>query len=304
MDLIGKIFEKLNLSIVWKGNQKKVVKQTKGGLQVHQEKGGVTNIFQIQNLNIADIQELAGSDTIQDPNALLKGAGQRFLTEQAIKQENLKITVDKADLGAIENPQQVEKDWFFKWMEISQTVSRENVQEILAKILSGEVKNSGSFSLRTLDILKNLSKIELALFQSFCDIAYSIPMLGDTLTCLICEPYGNPGDNGMLSLGLSYSNLTILQDAGLIQGDLNAWRKFQIPEMLQIPFALGSTSIIMQPTTETTTIQARVKIINFTSVGLELRSVLNIGTNLDYNSKFLEWVNSQWKMMPVKTSNV
>jgi len=298
MNLINKIFEKFNLSFTWKGNQKKVIKNTIDGLQLNQEKQSIATIYQIQNLTVNRIEELACIDIPQDPNSLLKSAGQRFLVEQGIKQENFKNSVDKANLNEISNPQEVEKDWFLKWMEISQTVSREDVQNMLAKILSGEVKKSDSFSLRTLDILKNLSKQELALFQIFCDISYSLPGYGDALTCVISEPFGSPGQNGMISLGLSYPALTILQDAGLIQTDLNAWRKFQIPEMLKIPFMIGSTSYILRSTPETVSTQPQVTIVNFTSAGLELRSVLTIGSNSEYNSKFIEWINSKFKMIP------
>lgn len=298
MNLIDKIFEKFNISFIWKGNSKKVVKQNGDGFQIQQEQNSVTNVFQIQNLTVANIEELAGTDTSQDISGLLKSAGRRFIAEQQTKQENLKAIVAKADLTLITNPQQVDQDWFLKWMEISQTVSRENVQDILAKILSGEVKKTGSFSLRTLDILKNLSKQELQLFQNFCDISYSIPQLGDALTCVISEPFGSPGQNGMQSIGLSYSNLTILQDAGLIQTDLNSWRQFQIPQILQIPFTIGSTLYNLKTTDQITNAQPKVKVLNFTSAGLELRSVLNIGTKPEYNSKFLEWVKNQWKMIP------
>ncbi len=297
MNLINKIFEKFNISFIWKGNSRKVIKQNGDGFQIQQEQNGVTNIFQIQHLTVAKIEELAGTDTTQDVNGLLRSAGQRFIAEQQTKQINLKAIVAKADLEAITDPKQVDQDWFLKWMEISQTVSRENVQEILAKILSGEVKNSGSFSLRALDILKNLSKQELQLFQTFCDISYSVPQLGNTLTCVISEPFGSPGQNGMQSIGLSYANLTILQDAGLIQTDLNSWRQFQIPQMLQIPFTIGSTLYNLKPTDETTS-QPQVKVLNFTSAGLELRSVLNIGVKPEYSSKFLEWIKNKWKMIP------
>lgn len=297
MNLINKIFEKLGFSFVWRDNQKKVVKQTGDGLQIHQEQQGVTNIFQIQNLTVTKIEELAGLDVPQDSGSLLRGAGRRFLAEQKTKQENLKAIVDKADLGEIVAPQEVEQDWFLKWMEISQMVSRENVQEMLAKLLSGEIKNSGTFSLRALDILKNLSKEELNLFQIFCDISYTVPQVSDASTFVICEPFGNPGQNGMSSLGLSYPSLTVLQDAGLIQSDLNAWRQFQMPEMLQIPFTIGSTTYVLQKTDETVAGYPQVKIINFTSAGLEIRSVLNIGARSEYDSKFLEWVKDKWKMI-------
>lgn len=296
MTLFGKLFRKLNLSFIWKGNQKKIAKQTGTGLQIVQEQQGITNVYQIQHLTVNNIEELAGIDAPQDSINLVKSAGRRFLAEQTTKQENLKAIVDKADLASIDNPKEVEQDWFLKWMEISQTVSRENVQGILAKILSGEVENKGSFSLRTLEILKNLSKDELKLFQIFCDISYHVPMAGNALTCVICEPYGNPGSNALLPLGLSYSNLAILQDAGLIQGDLNSWRHFQIPQFFQWPFSIGSSSFVLKPIEAITPSQQEVKSINFTSVGLELRSVLDLGNNPEYNSKFLDWVKTKWKM--------
>lgn len=296
-NLIGKIFEKFIVTFTWKGNKKKIVKQTGEGLQILQEKQGVTNIFQIQNVTVNSIQELAGVDVPNDPSNLLKSAGQRFLAEQKTKQENLRKIVEKAELTIIENPKQVEQDWFLKWMEVSQTTSRENVQDILAKILKGEVENSETFSIRTLEILKNLNKKELVLFQKFCDISFHIPVVGNSLTCVISEPFGNPGSNGMLSLGLSYPSLTILQDAGLIQSDLNAWREYY-PQILRLPFTLGSSPFTFKNTDETKEEKTRVKIINFTTSGLELRSVLNIQNNKEYENKFIEWVKNTFKMIP------
>ena len=300
MNLIGSILEKLNISFIWKGNKKKVIKQNGGSLQVCQEQNSITNILQIQNLTVANIEELASIDVPQDSNALLQSAGKRFLAEQKIKQENLKTIVNVAELSNIPDPQQVNQDWFLKWMEISQTVSfnRENVQKMLAKILSGEVKKSESFSLRTLEILRNLSQEEINIFQKFCDISYSIPAIKDSLTCVICEPFGNPGDNGLISLDLSYHNLTLLQDAGLIKSDLNAWIEFMIPQFLQIPFNIGSEPLSLKTTEGIVESKPHVKIINFTTVGLELRSVLNLGSNSEYNLKFLEWVKDKWKMVP------
>ena len=300
MDLIGKIIKalKFRLSFVWKGNQKKIVRQSGNGLQIYHEQQGTTNIIQIENFNVSAIERIAGADIPSNPAMLLGAAGERFLAEQRIKQENLKTTVQRAELGVIENPQTVEKDWFMKWMEISQAVSRENMQELLARILAGEMRHGGSFSVRALDIVKNLSQKEVSLFQSFCDISYSIPQISGYDAWVICEPYGNPGNNGMLEIGLSYPNLTTLQDAGLIQGDLNAWKEFFVPAMFQVPFALGNHTIQLQPSAETNNDNPHINVINFTSAGLELRSVLNLGTNEGYNQKFLEWAESKWHMVP------
>ncbi|MCH7597962.1 DUF2806 domain-containing protein [Patescibacteria group bacterium] len=158
MNFINKFFETFNLSFSWKNNRKKTNKQKGGGLQVQQEKNSITNIINIENVNVATIEELTGDNLPNSTNNLLKNAGQRFLAEQKARQYNFTEIVDKANLKAINAPQELDKDWFLRWMEISQTVSRENVQDILAKILSEQVTTKDTFSLRTLDVLKSLSR--------------------------------------------------------------------------------------------------------------------------------------------------
>ncbi len=298
MNLIKNLFGKFILSFSWKGNKKKSVTQIGGGLQVQQEQNSITNIYnyRIDNLTVGKIEEISGIESHEDLNTLQK-AGNRFLIEQSTRQENLKNIVDISRIREIKNPKEVEKDWFLRWMEISQTVSvkRENVQNILAKILSGEVREAGSFSLRVLDVVKNLSKEELELFQNFCNMSFSIPLIKNTnFTYLICEPYGTPGSNGLLPVGLPYTNLAKLQDAGLIQNDLNAWVEFDIPLIFKIPFTLGSKEFTLTQNNEISDLKYRVKVINFTSAGLELRTALSLETNEEYNIKFIEWLNEKW----------
>lgn len=297
MNFLGKIFEKLNLSFVQKGNKNKTIKQKNGELQICQEKQGITNIFNFETLNVSNIKELAGLDIPENNENLLKSAGQRFLVEQQIKQENFKSIVDDAHLEEIENPQELDKDWFLKWMEISQYVSKENIQKILAKIISGEVKKTGTFSLRTLEIIKNLSKEELDIFQRLCDISYSIPSFGDEFTCVICEPFGSPGDNSLGKFNLFYSDLTKIQDAGLIHTSLTAWREMEIPLIFTFPFTLGDEKFTFLQGDDTEEMKKRNKIINFTKAGLELRSVLNIKRNNDYSKEFIEWMEKTCKMI-------
>src|SRR3989338_6227426 len=95
-------------------------------------------------------------------------AEKRFALEQYNKQINLEniIMGTKERLeGQTVSDQTVDKDWAFRFMNIAQDVSREDMQEILSRILAEEIKQPNSFSLRTLDFIKNLSKTDLALFQ-------------------------------------------------------------------------------------------------------------------------------------------
>ncbi len=105
---------------------------------------------------------------------IFKRAEKRFALEQYNKQTNL----ENIFIGAKENlegkevsDQPVDKDWAFRFMNIAQDISREDMQKILSKILAEEIKKPNTFSLRTLDFIKNLSKTDLSLFKKIALIA-------------------------------------------------------------------------------------------------------------------------------------
>lgn len=62
-------------------------------------------------------------------------------------------------------------DWFVRFFEDAGNISDEEIQELWAKVLAGEIKQPGSFSLRTLDVLKNLSKSEAEIIQVLASYA-------------------------------------------------------------------------------------------------------------------------------------
>ena len=73
------------------------------------------------------------------------------------------VNVSKALLGAeaeLENDPQtppdrtVDEDWLFRWRDAASVVSSEELQTLWGRVLAGEIKSPGSFSLRTLEFLK------------------------------------------------------------------------------------------------------------------------------------------------------
>lgn len=101
---------------------------------------------------------------------ILGRAEKRFALEQYNKQINLEniLVRTKDELKGktvLEEP--VEKDWTMRFLDIAQNVSREELQDVLAKILSGEIQKPGSFSYQTLEVVKLLSQRDLQGFQKF-----------------------------------------------------------------------------------------------------------------------------------------
>lgn len=87
-------------------------------------------------------------------------------TADAIRKE---VNIAKAILEAeaeLENdsslpPEQpINDDWLYRWRDYASEVSSEELQSMWGKVLAGETKAPGSFSLRTMDFLRNVSQKE------------------------------------------------------------------------------------------------------------------------------------------------
>ena len=128
-------------------------------------------------------------------------------------QMRAEVNIAKALLGAEadleDDPQEppdrrVDEDWLLRWRDSASTVSAAELQDLWGRVLAGEVKSPGTFSLRTLEFLKNLSKEEAR------RIATLAPFVVD-------NAFVFKGDSSLLeSEGITLSFLLSLQDLGII----------------------------------------------------------------------------------------
>lgn len=66
-----------------------------------------------------------------------------------------------------------DEDWISRFFASAQDVSSEQMQELWGRILAGEIKKPGSFSLRTLDFVRNLTKQDAALIEKLSNLAFT-----------------------------------------------------------------------------------------------------------------------------------
>src|ERR1039457_5581175 len=64
---------------------------------------------------------------------------------------------------------QIDHDWLFKWADMAKEVSNDEIQWLWAKVLAGELKQPGKYSLRLLSILSSLRKSDAENFESFAN---------------------------------------------------------------------------------------------------------------------------------------
>ena len=98
----------------------------------------------------------------------------------------------------------VEEDWLFRWRNSASQVSAAELQSLWGRVLAGEIKSPGTFSLRTLEFLGNLSREEAS------QIAKLAPFVID-------NDFVFKGNNSLLEAeGITVGFLLSLQDLGIV----------------------------------------------------------------------------------------
>lgn len=200
-------------------------------------------------------------------------ATKRFAVEQYNKQinlENIIFDTRKTLEGSIVSDNPVEKDWSTRFMNIAQDVSREDVQKILSKILAGEIKEPSTFSLRTLDYVKNMTKSDLSLLKK-------ITLLSDSQST-VHIPKGDPNEGFS---NISYVEILDLIENGYIQSSLSIQKTITAKDK-KIIYSIrlrNETTYIFENTNDTEKVSFPV--IFLTKIAGELAPVFEY-TNEDY----------------------
>ena len=202
--------------------------------------------------------------------ATLAATAQRSLVVQQMRAE---VNVAKAILGAEadleDDPQEppdrrVDEDWLFRWRESASTVSAEELRTLWGRVLAGEIKSPGRFSLRTLEFLKNLSKEDARRIEKLA------PFVVDS-------DFVFKGDKTLLeSEGITLGFLLSLRDLGIVDlGATTALRKI-LKTATPNEFMLGLVSYthVLVVTHEDPKKEIRLDVYRLTSLGKE---VLQLG---------------------------
>ena len=151
-----------------------------------------------------------GSQTsvdITDYDSLRQRAGARLAFQEIQKQENIESIVDKAcdeiDGKKLESEESVNPDWMSRFITNAGEVSNEEMQAVWAKVLAGEVIQPKSFSLKTLDCIRNLTAEDAMLFSRISKYILQDSFLAN--------------DNDLnRKFGISYDDVLRLDECGLI----------------------------------------------------------------------------------------
>lgn len=211
-----------------------------------------------------------------DLSALPNRVTARIQYQELQKQQNVEsVCSSAADELAQETSvpdSKPEPEWVSRFMEIASGISTEEIQHLWGRILAGEIKQPGAFSLRTLDVLRNLSKKEV---ESFVKLANYVIRSGDKVCYLDPTAFIFTKEGG-----ISFHDILTLKDAGLIFETDLALQKPPQPAGQISSFIYGSLILIFETDKDTPQLVSNVGVL--TKVGAELLQLVTAQPDMDY----------------------
>jgi hypothetical protein len=210
---------------------------------------------------------------------------ERIIHRELKKQENIDAVVEiaaeqlKNEKNISDTP--IDEDWTVRFFNIVEDVSDEQMQQLWGKILAGEVKNPNSFSIHTIEFLKNMTKSEAELFSR---IANYIILSNN-------KPFIFNGDKTLSKNGFSFEECLILAELGLIQADTNLMKEYKTyPEDRNAMFL--SDKYIIKATIKGNTPQCQIPVLVLTRIGEELLKLLSPIPLDNYIKDFLTYLQN------------
>lgn len=213
----------------------------------------------------------------------------RINYQEAKKQLNIEnVTAFAAEELRNEQPitdEPLDEDWTTRFFRIAEEVSNEEMQALWGKILAGEIKQPKTYSLRTLELIRNLSKNEANTFMKVANFAVKSANANFLF---------KTNDEELLSktYNINYGDIALLTEIGLIQpGDFVSYQLFEQPNENQRVFTSGNIVLIAKIKANTPTIQMPVNV--FTNAGNELLKLIKPNPPIDYLTAVVKSIKNE-----------
>ena len=120
------------------------------------------------------------------------------------------------------------------WINIFETEARpqstEDMQLLFGRILAGEIKQPGSYSIRSIRTLVELDQNTAALFKRLCSLCIVVENPDDRyiFDARVASLGDDAAQNALSKYGLSFDQLNVLNEYGLIISDYNSWHSYNV----------------------------------------------------------------------------
>lgn len=223
------------------------------------------------------------SQAVAEEVPLLRRAAERVKYQEEQRQTNLEAIIDAAAAATPESvsSEPVDETWANRFFSAAADVSHEQMQAVWGKILAAEVASPGSYSLRALETLRNMSTSEAQRFQHLCtlllvpNVVYKVGLVGGL------EPYGP-----------TFNDILVLRAAGLVADSDMLSSVLQLPSFFKYHDRI---LLVRDKDEQSLTRQKTVQLESFvlTPVGAELSKLVERKANWQYVQHLAQYWSSK-----------
>lgn len=245
--------------------------------------------YAIRILENAKAEASAGSMLVEADT--IERLGKRLVAQEIRRQNNIDDVVETAaeDLkGKNVSDEHVDEDWATRFFGIVQDVSQEEMKVIWSKILAKEIERPSTFSMRTLETLRNLSTKEAELFVKIAPF-----VLRQNNHFIFNE------SSVLEECGIHYVDIAKLIECGLLQPGTFVQVSYESEQDRDSVNAIISCKYVVLMTLPRGTKKLDIPVTLLSQTGVELYSLIEPESNHNYIKSFAEYVkkkNTEVKM--------
>ena len=230
----------------------------------------------------------------------------------------LQRLVDSEEPAASESgAEEVDDDWIESFRREAVQRSRSEMRETFARILAGEMREPGTFSIRTLRTVSGLSQSTASLFRRAASLRVGLETTAATteggrkhiiLDARVPAVDGHLGANSLQKEGLGYGQLTVLTENGLLHSDYSSWFGYEMAtpnevagNTVPIPLTHQNRKWVLLPLQPSKKAEdLRIAGASFTTVGRELLAIVDIEEDSAFLDRLQNYFRSlHFEMVPI-----
>lgn len=175
----------------------------------------------------------------------------------------------------------VNEDWLFRWRDSAGEVSSEKLQDLWGRVLAGELKSPGSYSLRTLEFLRCISQEEA---QAISKVSQFV--IGNVIY----------RDKDLLEAkGLPFEMLLYMQQIGVMAGvealGLTLTLKSSVADKYQSAMKCNSKVLVI--TGDDPQLEVTLPVYQLTTIGQQVTKLGSFDPDIEYLEKIGEKIKEQ-----------
>jgi len=236
---------------------------------------------------LAPLQSKRRIEPTIDLPAVVEAAARQTIEDSVRRQVNVAHAIAHAEETLRDDPQpppnkKVDDDWLYRWRDYAGDVSAETMQHLWGRILAGELKAPGSFSLRALDFLRNLSQDEAQAIQRLSKLAIEDVIWREEKPVL--------EENG-----LPFATLLALQDLGVLSGveSLGLERTWKSNDSTKFIVALRSNGKVLLVRHDDPKKELKLQVYLLTAIGRQILRLGSFQPQIDYLRRVGEKMQAQ-----------